>query len=85
MQYTTPSRDVPVKLRKAVQLCIDKYVKIWDQHPQQGLGFDEIRFREEYWIASDDASMGRFTTSDVPELVYDKICTWESRTTRLYQ
>ena len=48
LEYTTPSKETPVKWRDAVQLCIQKRAKIWDEHPQQGLGFDQIKHGEEY-------------------------------------
>ena len=75
LEYTTPSKEIAVRWKEAVQLCIEKRAKIWDKNPQQGLGFDQLKHGEEYWIASDDGAMAKYTTTDIPELVYDKICT----------
>ena len=75
-QYTTPSKAVAVTLDEAVKLCRDQGGRLWDKDPQQATGFSEIVFGQPYWILSDDGSMAEYTTkSEIPEIVYDSICT----------
>ena len=71
LEYTTPSKEVPVKWDTAVKSCRDKQARIWDQNPQLGLGFEHIKYGQEYWIASDNGVMAEYTTTDTPEIVYD--------------
>ena len=76
MQYATPSRNRPVKLEEAVKLCKDQGGHLWDESPQLGVGFSNIKYNENYWISSEDGSMAKYTiTSDTPEIVYDDMCT----------
>ena len=50
--------------------------KIWDQNPQQGLGFDHIKYEEDFWIAPTDGYMTKYTAdTKTPRTVFDKICT----------
>ena len=37
LEYTTPSKEVPVQWDTAVKLCTNKQARIWDQNPQPGL------------------------------------------------
>ena len=75
-QYTTPSKAAAVPLEEAVKLCRDQGGRLWDRDPQQATGFSEIVFGQPYWILSDDGSMAEYTTkSEIPEIVYDSICT----------
>ena len=75
-QYTTPSKSMPVKQDAAVKLCREQGGRLWDRDPQQATGFSEIEFGQPYWILSDDGSMAEYTTNtDIPEIVFDSICT----------
>ena len=74
-QYATPSRSTPVKLDAAVKLCRNQGGRLWDKDPQQALGFSEIEFGQPYWILSDDGSMAEYTNTDIPESIFDNICT----------
>ena len=48
LQYTTPSRNTPLQYKDAVALCTSKDARIWDQKPQQGLGFHHIKYKQDY-------------------------------------
>ena len=75
-QYTTPSKSTSVKLEEAVKLCRERGGRLWDRDPQQATGFSNIEFGQPYWILSDDGSMAEYTTNpEIPEIVYDNICT----------
>ena len=75
-QYTTPSKSISVKLDEAVKLCREQGGRLWDRDPQQATGFSEIEFGQPYWILSEDGSMAEYTTNtQIPETVYDSICT----------
>ena len=76
MQYAMPDKDKPVKLIEAVKLCKDRNSKLWDEKPQRGTGFSNIKRNEDYWISDHDGSMAKYTAADTkPEIIYDDICT----------
>ena len=76
MQYATPKRNEPVKLKEAVQLCTTADSKLWDEKPQFASGFSNIKPNENYWISDINGAMAQYTVAGtIPELVYDDICT----------
>ena len=75
MQYATPSRFTEITLKQAVTTCQTLGGRLWDQDPQQALGFDGIEFGKPYWILSEDGSMAEYTITDTPESIYDIYCT----------
>ena len=48
LQYTTPSENIPLQYKEAIALCTTRNARIWDQDPQLGLGFDNIKFGQNY-------------------------------------
>ena len=74
-QYATPSRSTTVTLKAAVTLCRNLGGRLWDKDPQQALGFNDIEFDKLYWILAEDGSMAEYTRTDVPESIYDTLCT----------
>ena len=74
-QYATPSRSTEKTLKEAVTICQTLGGRLWDQDPQQALGFDGIEFGKSYWILSEDGSMAEYTITDTPESIYDAVCT----------
>ena len=74
-QYATPSRSTTVTLKAAVTLCRNLGGRLWDKDPQHALGFNDIEFDRPYWILSEDGSMAEYTRTDVPESIYDTLCT----------
>ena len=74
-QYATPSRSTTVTLKAAVTLCRNLGGRLWDKDPQQALGFNDIEFDKLYWILAEDGSMAEYTKTDVPESIYDTLCT----------
>ena len=74
-QYATPSRSTTVTLEAAVTLCRNLGGRLWDKDPQQALGFNDIEFDKLYWILAEDGSMAEYTKTDVPESIYDTLCT----------
>ena len=44
-QYTTPSRNKPVQLEEAVNLCKNQGGHLWDKKPQLAVGFSNIEYK----------------------------------------
>ena len=75
-QYAIPSKDTEQTLEEAVTTCRDLGGRLWDKDPQDASGFDGIELEKNYWILSEDGSMAQYTTTEVPESIFDETCTY---------
>lgn len=75
-QYAIPSKDTEQTLEEAVTTCRELGGRLWDKDPQDASGFDGIELEKNYWILSEDGSMAQYTTTKIPESIFDVTCTY---------
>ena len=64
------NQNTAVRLKEALKLCRDRKSRIWDQQPQKGEGFSEIKYGSANWIASNDGSMIAFSSLSYGMVVF---------------